>query len=142
MKYANTSKNNDGVEVVITVLPLEQVPYFDPENPPQDNTYGVPDEVQVGWVKCDGVFVASPAPSVVPSQVTRFQAQVALYQAGLLDDVEAYMALETTDWFIKMAWKEVLHFERNSAMIESLKPVFGLTDAQIDDLFILAKTIN
>lgn len=142
MKYANTSKNNAGVEVVITVLPLEQVPYFDPENPPQDNTYGVPDEVQVGWVKCDGVFVASPATRVVPSQVTRFQAQVALHQAGLLDDVEAYMALETTDWFIKMAWKEVLHFERNSAMIESLKPVFGLTDAQIDDLFIFAKTIN
>lgn len=59
MKYANTFKNN-GVETVITVLPLSIVPGFDPANPPQENTYGVPDDVQVGWIKVGGVFVAPP----------------------------------------------------------------------------------
>lgn len=50
MKYANTIFI-DGIETVVTVLPLEMVPGFDPLNPPQDNTYAVPDYVQTGWVK-------------------------------------------------------------------------------------------
>lgn len=50
MKYANTEIVN-GIETVVTVLPLEMVPGFDPSNPPQDNTYAVPDYVQVGWAK-------------------------------------------------------------------------------------------
>ena len=57
MKYANTDMIN-GIELVVTVLPLSQVPGFDPENPPQANTYGVPDDVEVGWEKRpDGTFV-------------------------------------------------------------------------------------
>lgn len=56
MKYANTVMQN-GAEIVVTVLPLEIVPGFDPNNPPQPSTYGVPDEVQVGWEKqLDGSF--------------------------------------------------------------------------------------
>lgn len=55
-KYANTMEVR-GVETVVTVLPLEEVPGFDPKNPPQANTYGVPDDVQVGWEKqADGSF--------------------------------------------------------------------------------------
>lgn len=57
MKYANTLMVN-GVETVITVLPLHIVPGFDPQNPPQSNTYGVPDDVELGWIKVNGVFVA------------------------------------------------------------------------------------
>jgi hypothetical protein len=56
MQYASTEIYN-GVETVVVVLPLSVVPDFDPENPPQDNTYGVPDEVQIGWEKqVDGTF--------------------------------------------------------------------------------------
>lgn len=56
MKYANTDLVN-GVERVMTVLPLSLVQGFDPANPPQANTYGVPDDVQVGWEKqADGSF--------------------------------------------------------------------------------------
>lgn len=56
MNYANTYIRG-GVETVAVVLPLSAVPGFDPENPPQANTYGVPDDVQVGWEKQpDGSF--------------------------------------------------------------------------------------
>ncbi len=56
MQYASTEIYN-GVETVVVVLPLSVVPYFDPENPPQNNTYGVPDEVKIGWEKrSDGTF--------------------------------------------------------------------------------------
>ena len=50
MKYASTEVIS-GIERVVVILPLEKVPLFDPENPPQSNTYGVPDEVEVGWEK-------------------------------------------------------------------------------------------
>lgn len=56
MKYASTHTIN-GVERVVVILPLSDVPAFDPENPPQEGTYGVPDEVQVGWIRnSDGTF--------------------------------------------------------------------------------------
>ena len=70
MKYANTFINNAGVEVVATVLPLSAVPFFDPKSPPQENTYGVPDYVQVGWAKQpDGSFAPYVAPIPTPEQI-------------------------------------------------------------------------
>lgn len=56
MRYANTA-DVLGIETVVTVLPLSAVPQFDPAKPPQPNTYAVPDEVEVGWVKEGNVFV-------------------------------------------------------------------------------------
>ena len=56
MKYASTQIIGSD-EVVAVVLPLEMVPLFDPAEPPQSNTYGVPDDVEIGWVKnAQGVF--------------------------------------------------------------------------------------
>ena len=69
MKYANTVTEN-GVERVIVVLPLSVVPDFDPENPPMLDTYGVPDEVQVGWQRlADGTFVEYIAPPPSNEQI-------------------------------------------------------------------------
>lgn len=68
MQYANTLVQN-GVECVVTVLPLEIVPGFDPEHPPQDNTYGVADDVEIGWAKQpDGSFAPYVAPAQAPTQ--------------------------------------------------------------------------
>lgn len=69
MKYANTALVN-GVETVVTVLPLEVVPFFDPNNPPQADTYGVPDDVEVGWVKQEnGSFAPAVPPTPTPEQI-------------------------------------------------------------------------
>lgn len=78
----------------------------------------------------------------VPQEVTRFQALAALLQAGLLDDIEAYMETDSTDAFTKLAWKEVLVFKRTSPLVASIGTMFGLTDTQIDDLFVFAATID
>ena len=60
MKYANT-EIVDGVERVIITLPLGLFSGFDPENPPQELTYAVPDEVERGWIRqADGTWIASP----------------------------------------------------------------------------------
>lgn len=94
----------------------------------------------------DGEAVALPTqPPVqpqIPSQVTRFQALAALLQAGLLPDVEAYMARPETDPFVALAWKEAQDFRRDSPIVLSLGDVLGLTQSQLDDLFKFASTIG
>ncbi|MGL6245655.1 hypothetical protein [Pseudomonas sp.] len=142
MKYANTALI-DGCETIVTLLPLDVVPLFDPESPPQPNTYGVPDEVQLGWIKnTDGTFVAPPAAPRVPRIVSRFQARAMLMQASLLEDIEAYMALQDTDAFVRLAWKDVQEFRRDSPLVASIGALFGLGDEQLDDLFRFAATIT
>ena len=82
-----------------------------------------------------------PQPTPVPHEVSRFQARAALLQAGLLDDIEAYMADPATDPFVRLAWQDAQVFKRNSPTVLSLQPLLGLTDGQLDDLFRFAATI-
>lgn len=81
------------------------------------------------------------APSV-PEQVTRYQARAALYKAGLLDDVEGFMALPDTDRLLVLAWQDAQTFKRHSPMVIDLGKVLGLTAEKIDELFIAAAQIE
>lgn len=83
-----------------------------------------------------------PSAPTVPQQVTRFQGMAALSLAGLLDDVEAYMAAPERTAMQQLAWKEVLHFERQSNLVNQLGTDLGLSAAQIDQLFITAGGIT
>lgn len=82
-----------------------------------------------------------PVPSV-PQIVSRFQARAALHLAGLLDDVEAMMALPETPVLAKLAWADAQEFERGSPTIAALAGQIGLTEEQIDQLFIAAAGIK
>lgn len=74
--------------------------------------------------------------------VSRFQARAALYQAGLLEQVEAVMADPATDMLAVLAWQDAQEFRRLSSTINALQPALGLTDTQLDDLFRQAATIE
>lgn len=87
-------------------------------------------------------FVPQPYVRRIPAEVTRFQALAALMQAGLLEGIEAYMASDAADAFTKLAWKEAQVFKRPSPLIAAIGALFGLTDAQVDDLFIFAGSIE
>lgn len=77
-----------------------------------------------------------PTKRVVPASVTRYQARVALANSGLLDQVNAYFdALADSDTG-KMAWLEAPTVERNSPALIAAAHALGLTDEQIDQLFI------
>ena len=96
------------------------------------------------WVVLDQRPVVEPtvmAP-VVPAKVRRFQAIVALYKAGYLDSVTAFVNSPDADPILKLAWENALEFERHSSFIDMMATKLSLTDAQIDELFIAADAVN
>lgn len=82
-----------------------------------------------------------PVPTV-PQFVSRFQARAALHLAGLLDDVEALMTAPDTPALAKLAWTDAQEFERQSPTIAALAGAVGLTEQDIDALFITAAGIK
>lgn len=74
--------------------------------------------------------------------VTRFQARAALHSAGLLQAVESIMSNEATDMIARLAWQDAQEFKRTSPTVQAMAAALGLTDAQVDDLFRQAATIE
>ena len=85
---------------------------------------------------------APPPGPVVPQSVTAFQAKAALLQADLLDDVEAMMADPATPRIVKLAWSEALTFERQSPTVVAMGSALGLTDEQLDAMFVAGSQIT
>ena len=73
--------------------------------------------------------------------VSRFQAKVALDDAGLLDDIETYMASDEVPRRVKLAWQEA-QFKRGSRMINDLAGEFDLSGEKLDELFLAACEIE
>jgi hypothetical protein len=141
MKYANTVMDNN-VERVVTVLPLERVPLFDPEQPPE-HCYVVPDAVCPGWVRTsDGIFVPppSPVPVPVPSAVTMRQARLALLAAGLLDAVETALTEMEGDAgrAARIEWEYATEVRHDNPLFSALAAQLGLTGDALDALFVTA----
>ena len=86
-------------------------------------------------------FTTPPAIIPVPQSVTRFQARGALLLAGLLDDVETAMAART-DEMAKLAWQYAQEFRRDSPTIAVMAAAIGITETQLDDLFMVAAGID
>jgi len=86
---------------------------------------------------------APPAPApAVPESVSRFQARMALRQAGLFDAVEAMMAHPDTPIIAVEAWQTAQEFRRISPTIAAMAQALSLTDEQLDDLFMAAGGIE
>jgi hypothetical protein len=91
-----------------------------------DATGGEPTQAEID------AMLNPPAPrSVMP-----FQASRALLQFGMLDTVEAAVAAANRE--TQLAWNKATTIERNSPFVASMSATLGLSDAQLDDLFILA----
>ena len=78
--------------------------------------------------------------------VSRLQAKAALLQMELLDQVETLMA--SLDAMSQLAWREATTFHRLSPLLNALSVYVtwpdgsALTDADLDQLFLLAETIE
>lgn len=86
---------------------------------------------------------APPAPLVVPESVTMRQARLALLGAGLLDDVDAAINAMPSPQkeAARISWEYSQEVQRHNGVVASLGPLLGLTDAQIDDLFLAAEQL-
>lgn len=78
----------------------------------------------------------------VPFAVSRFQARMALRAAGYFDAVEAMMAAPETPIAAKEAWASAQEFERTSPTVAGMAAALGMTEAQLDALFIAAAQIK
>jgi hypothetical protein len=80
--------------------------------------------------------------SIIPQTVSRFQARAALHLSGLLESVETLMQSPETDMLARLAWQDAQEFKRQSPTVLAMASALGLTDAQIDELFIAAAGIE
>lgn len=81
-----------------------------------------------------------PGPEPVPQSISRFQARVALMDAGLLAGVE--LAIADADPLTQLAWAEATEWRRDSPSIAAIGAAIRLTDEDIDNLFIEASKIK
>ena len=79
----------------------------------------------------------------VPSEITMRQARLALLGAGMLSGVEvAINAMsEPTKSAAKIEWEYSNTVQRHNGFVSQLGPALGLTDEQIDALFIAASVL-
>lgn len=87
-------------------------------------TYAVPDPV---------------IPVVIPASVTMRQARLALLDAGLLETVDDTIA--TTGGAAQIEWEYAQIVERNSPIVQMITPLLGLTEGEIDALFVAASAL-
>jgi len=101
------------------------------------------DSAAIGDLYDGASFTKPPAPpEPIPQVVSRFQARAALYQAGLLEQVETIMADPATDMLAKLAWADAQEFKRTSPTIATMAAELGLTETDLDNLFKQAATID
>jgi hypothetical protein len=79
----------------------------------------------------------------VPNAVTMRQARLALLQAGMLTAVNDAVAAMPGDAgaAARIEWEYSQEVQRDKALVLSLAPALGLTDAQLDALFITAAAL-
>jgi len=103
------------------------------------------DEVD-GAVECPewvgiGMDINTPKPTPVPQSVTRAQARKALAIQGLFSSVQP--AIDSIEdplqrQLAQIDWDDSLTYERNNATLAMLAEGLGLSEQQLDELFILA----
>ena len=89
----------------------------------------------------DGSWVLPPAS--VPQSVTMRQARQAMLYSGILTQVDALIAAMPGEEgeSARIDWNHARDVKRDWPLIAVLGPQLGLTEQQIDDLFIYAATV-
>jgi hypothetical protein len=149
MQYAHTPKylNADGTLVDLVVKFAE----FDTELPfaasPTDiEAHGreLFTRATAGEFGAIAAYVAPSAlPPQVPQSVTMRQARLALLGAGLLAGVEAAIAAlpEPQKSAALIEWEYAAVVQRSSGLVPMMGTELGLTETQLDDLFVAAAAL-
>lgn len=102
------------------------------------------DTAQIGWLY-DGQDFSEPppAPVPIPQSVTMRQARLALLGAGLLTQVESAIASLPSPQKEAAAieWEYAQEVQRHHGLVPAMASALGMTEAQIDALFIQAAAL-
>ena len=82
------------------------------------------------------ILPAPPIVSAIPECVSMKQARLVLLQNGLLSAVNAVIL--TMPEAAQIEWEFSADVHRENALVIAMQSLLGWTDAQMDDLFILA----
>jgi hypothetical protein len=74
--------------------------------------------------------------------VSPFQAKAALHNAGKLENIISYVNNQSTDPVVRLAYENATEWKRLSSMISDISSKLGLTDAEVDSLFLAAAQIS
>lgn len=86
------------------------------------------------------VYEGTATPEAVVHVVTAAQAKIALYHAGLLDAVEAAVRAHPYPP-VRIWYSDAREWERGFSYVQALGLELGLTDAQMNALFLAASKI-
>jgi hypothetical protein len=85
-------------------------------------------------------YIAPPPP--IPQTVTRFQALATLAAGGYLDVVHTYIDALPRSNITRLAFENAGDWERTSPTVNALAAMLGLTDTQVDELFVAAAQVS
>ena len=85
-----------------------------------------------------GAYIEPEPIIIIPQIITMRQARLQLLEVGLLDDVEAFVALDRKS---QIEWEYASEVYKQSPLIESVKGALNLTDTQIDEMFVEASKL-
>jgi hypothetical protein len=99
-----------------------------------------PDTDSSTWEWLNGAVVSKP---VVPLAVSMRQARLALLGAGLLENVAIAIAglPSPQKEAAQIEWEYSQEVHRNKELVSTLAPLLGLSEVQLDSLFITASTL-
>ena len=97
----------------------------------------------IGWTYDGQTFSAPVAVPDVPQSVTMRQARLALLSAGLLSAVDAAIAALPSPHkeAAQVEWEYAATVERQSPLMGQLAPALGMSDAEMDALFVAAGSL-
>lgn len=90
------------------------------------------------WLSAGNAPEPADPVSLVPASVTPLQARRALRGAGLLGLVESWLATQDDD--ARDAWEYAKTVERGDPILNAAGVALGMTESELDALFIAAAT--
>ena len=104
------------------------------EKPKQEGFYAI----EVAPINNKQTWKLVEIPKEVPQEITPLQSKLQLLEFGLLDEVEA---LVTADRKVQLYWEYASVIERDNEILLMMATSLGMTEEQLDDLFIKANKV-
>lgn len=94
------------------------------------------------WIDI-GININAPKPIIVPTTVSMRQARLALFEQGKLSEVQPLIdAMQDPDKTnTQISWDYATVVNRSDDLVVQLSAAMGLTNSDLDALFILADTL-